>query len=127
MKRSLYFILLAGGSIFYSSCSNTHSFSLVVSNPSDFERADEPVVITREEMAAFAEIPDKKVPKLKTDAGYDIPSQADDLNKDGVWDELAFVYSFKPKENATLQVEYVSPEDLPKYTPKAGVRFGVSP
>lgn len=79
------------------------------------DRKDELVVIRRD----FIE---RKVGKIDGDAyigvslqdGSPVFVQFDDLNKDGIWDELAFLYNFKAKERVKL---YVSTERVAMLKP----------
>jgi len=47
---------------------------------------------------------------LDQENGQRIPSQCDDLNKDGIWDELFFVLDFKPYEKKTVFI-YIGNEN----------------
>lgn len=88
---------------------------LKITNPTALERTDELVVLKRN----FIE---NKVRKLKADQhigiskkdGSPVFVQFDDLDKDGVWDELAFLYSFAPKEKAIFTI---STENIPLIKP----------
>ncbi|MCD0490329.1 DUF4861 domain-containing protein [Pedobacter sp. MC2016-14] len=105
-------------------CSPERMDRLTLSNTSMLSRVDEPIVISRQQLAdLFGEIPFGKVPELTDSTGTAIASQTDDLNKDGIWDELVLVYSFKPKAAARINCRYVSPADLPVYTQRTNVRF----
>lgn len=102
--------------------------SIRLTNPSSFARADEPITVSREDISKMAtSIPVGMVPFLKTAAGTIVPSQADDLNGDGSWDELAFLYSLQPNEKVQLQIGFATTDHLPKHTIRAHARLGKSP
>ncbi|MGQ9638485.1 MAG: DUF4861 family protein [Thermodesulfobacteriota bacterium] len=100
---------------------------LTLANTLDFERRDCPVIIPREMMPVrsleqtWVVVVDPSLPAqprpsleelkkigsgalLEEKNGHRIPSQLDDLDKDGVWDELFFMADFKPREVKTLFV-----------------------
>lgn len=105
-------------------CSPEQPKQLVLSNTQTITRTDEAIVISRKQLVDwFGEFPSGKVPELSDTAGKPIASQADDLNKDGVWDELALVYSFKPKASAVINCKYVEKTALPNYVQRTNVRF----
>ena len=70
---------------------------ITVFNPSSSDRIAEPVVIPVSEQATSA---------LVTLGDKEIPCQLDDLNDDGVFDELAFVTDIKAKETLTFSVSF---------------------
>ncbi len=50
-----------------------------------------------------------------------IPSQVNDLDGDGVWDQLFFVINIEAKEKKTVQLSWVS--SIPEFPLKTSVRF----
>ncbi|MDR0844210.1 MAG: DUF4861 domain-containing protein, partial [Tannerella sp.] len=50
--------------------------------------------------------------------------QQDDLDGDGRWDELAFVYTLKPNQKASLKVKWIAKENAPVYPRRTNVRYG---
>ena len=87
-------------------------------NPTGLDRPAEPVVVARE---AFGNVGEGLVP-----VADGVPSQADDLDGDGTWDEWAFVYTLAPWERATLAVRLVPEAEAPTYPARTNVRIGVS-
>ena len=80
-------------------------------NPTDTARDHSPITIRRCDMP-FGDCysdwltvvdPDLSVPEGAENGGY-IPSQADDIDKDGIWDELFFFTDFEAHESKTLYV-----------------------
>lgn len=78
-------------------------------NPIAFERNDELIVLTRQDLYKKGVNPKSgEFVQLSLADGMKIVSQFDDLNGDGKWDELAFLYSFKAGEVLTLQASVTS-------------------
>ena len=80
-------------------------------NPSSWERKDVPVVIN------LAEYGDVKSALVQID-GQEIPCQLDDLNQDGVFDELAFVANIGKKAQKTALVTFFDIGTPREYTPR---------
>lgn len=101
MKTHLLTIISLGGLL---SCNNnTLNQSITISNNSQKDRTDEAFIIKREK---FNETKDL-LPIIIDSNGNYIASQVDDINLDGNWDELAFVYSLKAGEKATLNIKFI--------------------
>ena len=108
------------------SCGTAETGVLYLNNELAIERADEPVILTRERITALTgEIPANQVPMITTGANAVLPFQLDDLDGDGEWDELATVLSFGPESEIKISVKLVSGEDVPDFVPATNVRFGV--
>jgi hypothetical protein len=92
-------------------------------NSSNEERNDELVVITRPVLEKkLGIIPRGKYVIIKKGTGMPLVVQYDDLNGDGKWDEAAFLYSFKPKENLTLKIATANSPATIKAMVRAHVR-----
>jgi neutral ceramidase len=110
-----------------------HRVRVSAVNPLPFPREDCPVVITRAQFPeiSFSEadifvvdpaLPSQPDPSreeairvgsgitFKETNGHHIPYQLDDLDKDGVWDELFFMSDFGPSETKTFYI-YVGTND----------------
>ncbi|NDW08217.1 DUF4861 domain-containing protein [Dysgonomonas sp. 520] len=94
---------------------------IVISNNSKSERIDEAFVIKRSQ---FKDVEQAMLPALKDDKGQWVACQVDDLDGDGNWDELAFVYSLKSGETASLNIEWVDANDYPQFMQRTNVRYG---
>lgn len=92
---------------------------ILLTNHSDFELTDKAVSINR-----------NRIPTKKTSqefpiliSGTDtIPSQVNDTNDDGNWDELFFVTNFSPQETKSIQLKWINSK--PNYVVRTSVRFG---
>ena len=103
MIRSL--LLLFTLSIFYSSSkAEEHSFQITVANDWKKNKVDEPVVIDINKL----NIPFGVKSAIVSCENEIIPSQLDDLNGDGVLDELAFVIDVPASSKRNLQIRLSS-------------------
>ena len=80
-------------------------------NPSSWERKDVPVVIN------LAEYGDVKSALVQID-GQEIPCQLDDLDQDGVFDELAFVANIGKKAQKTALITFFDIGTPREYMPR---------
>lgn len=122
MRRN-FFMALAAGTVICCSCAKEKQ--VLVSNPMDEARTDEVEVLTRQQLEA-------DFPQAKTDLlpllinGTDtIPSQADDLDGDGKWDELAFLVNLQPKETLALKLAFVEGGKYPLFEKRTNLRLGI--
>jgi hypothetical protein len=92
--------------------------TITLSNNSNIELSDKAVTIKRSGLDKNAV---KSFPLLicKTDT---IPSQVNDLDGDGKWDELFLVTNFAANEKKTIQMKWVA--EAPKFPIRTSVRFG---
>jgi hypothetical protein len=99
--------------------------SLVLTNPLTVDRPDETIVLKRTDLEAkVGVVPDGFAPILKF-KGQNVPSQVDDMNRDGKWDELAFTVSFKASETLSLDVVIVAIAGYPVFEKRTNVRLGI--
>ncbi len=105
----------------FSSCQEKAATAIVLQNPTKKERIDESFKLSRAELKANGE---SLVPVVKKVDGTYVPSQADDIDQDGIWDELAFVYTLKGEEKVELMVEWVSASDYPVFERRTNIRYG---
>lgn len=95
-------------------CFGQHTFSLIVENFTKQDRKNAPVVIALKDF--YQETISALV--LKED-GSEVPCQLDDLDKDGVLDELCFLADVKGKAKEKFTVKLLnegSPKDYPRRT-----------
>ncbi|MCG2613235.1 DUF4861 domain-containing protein [Terrimonas sp. NA20] len=90
-----------------------------VNNTSTEYLKSKPVIVLRSQLPGNP----SGFPLITTNNGDTIPSQLDDLDGDGNWDELFFVADFKAGEERQFTLAWT---EVPvKTTPKAHIRFGV--
>jgi len=113
----LAFLASCGSSGSEKTAEATQSISLT--NTSSTVLTDKAVVIERN---AFQNVPASAVAALLTFGEDTIPSQLDDLDGDGKWDELFFVADFAANETKSISLSWSdSAFDFPMRT---SVRFG---
>lgn len=106
-----------------TSCAKKHS--LILTNPLAVDRPDETIVLSRADIEKrTGVVPEGAAPVLKLN-GQQIPSQADDLDKDGKWDELAFMVDFKASQTLSLEVENVHESSYPAFEKRTNLRLGI--
>jgi len=92
---------------------------------SEISVSDKAVVLSYEEVNSY--LPEKVGNEhiVVIDAnGEKLPSQCDDLDKDGQWDELAFLVNLNAGEAKTLYFNAVAEEEVPDFPKRTNVRFG---
>ncbi|HTS62482.1 MAG TPA: DUF4861 family protein [Candidatus Acidoferrales bacterium] len=101
-------LLLAGMPLF--GASHIQVLKLAVTNPAGEERAAQDVVVPVSALKAVAKdfsagnvIVTADVSELQA---VELPSQADDLDGDGKWDELAFQIDLKPRQTRTVTLAW---------------------
>ncbi len=118
-------LLLIGAVVVIGFTSCTKKNVLVLTNPLAIDRPDQTIVLKRADLESrIGAVPDGLAPVLKLN-GQNVPSQADDLNGDGKWDELAFTVSFKASETLNLNVENVPVAQYPQFEKRTNVRLGI--
>lgn len=123
MRKSLALSFLVAA--IFIGCTTQSSKKIVITNSSDFDRQDEPVLIKKQKLAELlGEIPEGKIPVLTDAEGNNIASQADDIDGDGSWDELFMLVDLSANEKKELNVLFVAPEEVPEYTVRTNIRFG---
>jgi hypothetical protein len=93
--------------LFCSAILSAESINLKVSNPTKVEVKNDPVVISLDN---YKGIPaNKRVDLAVFVAGKQISSQLDDLNKDGIPDELVFLLDLNPLQNLPVTIKTILP------------------
>ncbi|MDR9416045.1 MAG: DUF4861 domain-containing protein [Gracilimonas sp.] len=117
-------ILLFG--IAFLGCSSGEA-NFTITNNSEIDREDEPVILTREMVIEkTGEIPliEEKMPLPKAN-GKSLPSQLDDLDGDGTWDEIAFTLPIQANSSKEVSIVFVDRAEFPEFDIRTNVRFGV--
>lgn len=103
----------------------TQQNSLQLTNPLAVDRTDETIIVNRSMVEAkFGAVPDGFAPALKLN-DQQVPSQVDDLDGDGIWDELAFTVDFKASETLDLEILNVAVDEYPEFEKRTNVRLGI--
>ncbi|AOW10836.1 DUF4861 domain-containing protein [Flavobacterium gilvum] len=93
--------------------------TVTLSNDSDMKLTDKAVTIKRSVIDKKGIAKDFPLLSYKNEP---IPSQVNDLDGDGKWDELFLVTDFSAKEKKIVQLKWV--KDVPKFPVRTSVRFG---
>ncbi len=120
--KSLQSLLLAVVVALISiSCQKTETY-IVLTNDTPYDRVDEPVIISRADLEKqTGKIANGFVPMLEAENGMVIPSQADDINGNGTWDELFLLANVPANSQARLSVSLVNPGQLPVFIQRSNV------
>lgn len=120
MKRLLFlFIILLPG---LTACRKNTGW--VIENPLAVDRNDEALILTRNEIAAKLAVPGDQLPVFHMN-GELLPSQADDLDGDGTWDEAVVLVTLPAGSSAKLVVSYVNPGEYPAFEKRTNLRLGI--
>ena len=107
-----------------SACAPRNDISLQVANPSDQQRDDGSLLLSRGEISNWMDIPGKNLPLLFDEKGKALSCQVDDVDGDGIWDELFAPLDLAPKEHKNLSLRFVDPADYPEFETRTNIRIG---
>ncbi|MDH6303594.1 rhamnogalacturonyl hydrolase YesR/beta-xylosidase [Parabacteroides sp. PH5-13] len=113
MKNTVKTLLLALLFVSFVARGEEYRMQLTVANPWDFDKTDEPVVLSLREIPLSFVLKSASVWSKDTE----IPSQLDDLTADGRYDELAFVLDLPAKSEKQLEVVF-SDREGKSYPPR---------
>ena len=98
-------LLLLLGAFLSVSCKSPTTISINISNPGAIARPDELIILKRADIdKKLGKVPDGKFVLITGSNKTPVLVQYDDINLDGNWDELVFLYSFKAKEQAEFRL-----------------------
>jgi Domain of unknown function (DUF4861) len=104
------------------SCNQDRYISL--RNTGGFSRVDEPVIISKSFLdSIYRKDLSDYFPLVINSQGDTIPSQTDDLNGDGKWDELFLICDFLPFEKKGIRISLIKPSQKPVFSRRANLRF----
>lgn len=98
---------------------------LTFTNPMPVDRADEIIVLPKADLSEKAALKEGLVPVFKNAAGKVLPSQLDDLDGDGAWDEAVLLLDFKANETLKVGVDFVAQSDYPEFEKRTNLRLGI--
>ncbi|MFA6126202.1 MAG: glycoside hydrolase family 88 protein [Bacteroidales bacterium] len=121
----MYKGFLLFGCLFACISGSGQNSSFILKNGLTSARTEEPVVITRAELEKKCGLfTAKEIPVLRLPDGQVIPSQTDDLNGNGQWDELAFEVNIGALSSLLISVSRVPVEKAPVFEKKTQVYLG---
>ncbi len=130
MKTSIAKVLLVSTFVFSASfgliSAKTNPTKVIIKNLSDTVLIDQQFVLNRKELN-FTNT--TLLPALQDAKGNWVPTQIDDMDGDGKWDELAFLLTLKKAEKKFLSIKWISAKQYPTFNRRANIRYGkmVSP
>jgi len=102
------------------------SGKFTITNSSGVSPKEDPIVISRQDLSGYIEIPTSNKALVLSIAGKEIASQLDDLNGDGAWDELVFEVDIERNSKLDVKLKWVDAEKAPAFTKRTQSWFGVS-
>lgn len=118
--RTIFILLI---SLILFSCEKEAEYT--VSNPMNVDRSDEVVVLTKEQLAQKVELKEGQLPVFEIEEDKILPCQTDDLDGDGVWDEVAFLINLTANETRKIEVNFVPKEEYPEFDKRTNLRLGI--
>ncbi|MGF1635768.1 MAG: DUF4861 domain-containing protein [Cyclobacteriaceae bacterium] len=127
MKNSFNLIVLAAIAFSMFACTakeKAQEIDFVVDNPEKLSGKNFGIVIERSQIEAkIAQIPTGELPYATDVNGEPIPSQADDLNFDGEWDELAILLDLDAENDQKIRIKFAKAENYPDFPKRTNIRF----
>ena len=117
-------IILIFAAISFSACDQNRGVWLRISNPLEQSRDDAQILITRNMVESWIDIPSGKVPFLTSEDASPLPCQVNDLDWDGTWDELFCVTPLGPSEIKIINLLFIDPSEYPSFKIRTNVRLG---
>ena len=109
MKTRILIALLLGTTVMAQSA----KLSLTAKNPNNIDIKDASVVVRFDDLKKIS--PANREKTAVYIDGKQISSQLDDLNKDGIMDELIFLLDFKANESRKVTIKTISPKKRLKF------------
>ncbi|WP_295118601.1 DUF4861 family protein [uncultured Chitinophaga sp.] len=118
MKQALSLLLLTAMAA--TSCKSTRTSQIQLENTSPLSLTDKAIVIAR---SSLKNVPEGyKFPVVLSATNDTVPSQVNDMDSDGQWDELVFVTNLPANSKNTYALSWA--DESPVYTTRTSVRFG---
>ncbi len=105
-----------------TSCNISPSF--LVKNELNIDRQDEVIVLSRMFIEQKFQIEEGFSPVFECD-GQVLPSQLDDLDGDGKWDEAAVLVNLKALQEAKIKLRNLAATDYPVFEKRTNLRLGI--
>lgn len=121
MKSKLYFLVILIP--FFFSCEKEVTLSL--KNSLDVSKTDEVIILSREDLAKKAELIQGELPVFEKEDETLVPSQVDDLDGDGMWDEVVIVTDFEAGETLNLEIDFLPESEYPEFQKRTNLRLGI--
>jgi hypothetical protein len=122
MKHLLFYLIM--GLLLFAACNTEDKVVLGIFNPLESEREDGTLVFTRRTLSNWSEIPAGKLPVLVMEDGTYVPSQVDDVDGDGQWDELFALADISSTGQMNLRLQWVEENTYPEFDVRTNLRLG---
>ncbi|HSH20897.1 MAG TPA: DUF4861 domain-containing protein, partial [Draconibacterium sp.] len=96
-----------------------------VRNPLNIDRADEVLILSKEQLAKQVELKEDLLPVLEAEDDEILPSQVDDLDGDGNWDQVVFLINFSANETKTIEIDFVPKEEYPEFEKRTNLSLKI--
>ncbi len=117
----VFFLVLIA--VLTAACTSEPKYEIVLTNTSEHPAIDAGILIPRTMLEAALQ-PEQELQPVLTDVeGANIPLQADDLDGDGIWDELFIVTDLESGEEKIATLAFRSPENVPEIKIRTNLRF----
>lgn len=117
-----FFYLLIIATLLFS-CEEEASFS--VSNTMNVERTDEIIILTKDELSQKVGLQEDLFPVFELEDDFIVPSQLDDLNGDGIWDEVVLLLDFAANETIELEIDFVTEGEYPEFEKRTNLSLKI--
>lgn len=98
---------------------------LTVTNSINIYRQDEVLILTKEQLAQKVALQEGLLPVFKVEGDIILPSQCDDLDNDGNWDEIVFIIDLLANETKEVAVDFVTKDEYPEFDKRTNLRLGI--
>ncbi len=116
-------LLLLSTAVFILSCTPDKNYIISIENNSDFDRKDVGITISRSELEHLSTFDPDLLPVLTKGDNTYIPSQIDDLESDGSWDEMFIMTNLAAGESLKALLSFIPPEKYPVFEARTNIRF----
>lgn len=119
-------LFLAAFSVLFTSCDDKVANAFItLTNEIDVERTEVIVLSKKQIIEKIPSFDETQILSFVDSLNTEIPYQLDDLDQDGIWDEVALVVDFKAQETKRLMIYAFAKAESPQYTKATDVHFGV--
>ncbi|MEM8898941.1 MAG: DUF4861 family protein [Bacteroidota bacterium] len=125
MKLTYYPILFIGF-LLCVSCEPVRELPVLLTNPLETSWEEAQIAIPRKFLEKRLGTVEPENRLVVTKDGKQVPSQMDDLDQDGKWDELALVLDFGPSEALEVQIGVKPAAERALYPNKTNLHLGIN-
>lgn len=124
MRFIHYYSLLLLSILCMSSCDPVRELPIILTNPLDTSWENAQILIPRKFLEKRLGTVEPENRLIVRKGGQQIPSQMDDLDMDGKWDELALVMNFESRESIEVEIAVRPTAERESYPPSTHLHLG---